>query len=78
MNPASPSQSAVTGNLPTTHRPFYLAPLRGVTDVIYRRTYAEHFGGIDLAVAPFVTTHAGRRIKPAHVRDLQPEERRKQ
>jgi tRNA-dihydrouridine synthase len=77
MNPASPSQSAATGNLPATHRPFYLAPLRGVTDVIYRRTYAEHFSGIDLAVAPFVTTHAGRRIKPAHVRDLQPEENRK-
>jgi tRNA-dihydrouridine synthase len=49
-----------------------MAPLRGVTDAIFRSTYAEHFGGLDLAVAPFVTTHAGRRIKPKHVRDLLP------
>ena len=53
-----------------------MAPLRGVTDCIYRSTYAAHFGGVDLAVAPFITTHAGRRIKPAHVRDLRPEDNR--
>lgn len=51
-----------------------MAPLRGVTDVVYRSTYARHFGGVDLAVAPFITTHAGRRIKPTHVRDLRPED----
>ena len=60
----------------TTMRPLYLAPLRGITDAIYRNTYAEHFSGIDLAVAPFVTTHTGRRIKPVHVRDLKPAENR--
>ena len=51
-----------------------MAPLRGVTDVIYRSAYAEHFEGVDLAVAPFITTHEGRRIKPSHVRDLRPED----
>ena len=54
-----------------------MAPLRGVTDAIFRSTYAAHFEGIDLAVAPFVTTHAGRRIKPVHVRDLQPRDNRR-
>ena len=54
-----------------------MAPLRGVTDSIFRSTYAEHFQGIDLAVAPFLTTHAGRRIKAAHVRDLQPRDNRR-
>ena len=70
------SEISVPGNLPVTQRPLYLAPLRGVTDVIYRNTYAKYFDGIDLAVAPFITTHAGRRIKPAHVRDLRPEDNR--
>jgi tRNA-dihydrouridine synthase len=57
--------------------PIMMAPLRGVTDSIYRSTYADHFDGVDLAVAPFITTHAGPRIKPGHVRDLRPEDNRK-
>ena len=57
-------------------QPIFMAPLRGITDVVYRSTYADHFDGVDLAVAPFITTHAGRRIKPAHVRDLRPEDNR--
>jgi tRNA-dihydrouridine synthase len=61
---------------PAARRPLWLAPLRGITDAVYRSTYAEHFDGLDMAVAPFVTTHRGRRIKPAHVRDLQPEDNR--
>jgi len=66
------SEKLVSPASPPAMRPIYLAPLRGVTDAIYRNTFAEHFGGIDRAVAPFITTHAGRRIKPAHVRDLNP------
>jgi tRNA-dihydrouridine synthase B len=76
MNQNSQSENIAPGNIAAYHRPLYLAPLRGVTDVIYRSTYAEHFGGIDCAVAPFVTTHSGRRIKAAHVRDLGPEDNR--
>jgi len=76
MTVKAQSETITSGNLPVTPRPLYLAPLRGVTDVIYRNTYAEYFSGIDLAVAPFVATHAGRRIKPAHVRDLRPEDNR--
>lgn len=32
----------------------YLAPLRGITDVTFRTVYANHFGGFDMAVAPFL------------------------
>ncbi len=69
----SQSEKHISDRPLTGNQPLYLAPLRGITDAIYRTTYAEHFDGIDLAVAPFITTHAGRRIKPSHVRDLHPE-----
>jgi tRNA-dihydrouridine synthase len=52
--------------------PLILAPLRGFTDVIFRNTFQNHFGGVDEAVAPFVTAVKGRRIKAAHLRELEP------
>ena len=51
----------------------YLAPLRGLTDAIFRNAFAKHFGGFDLAVAPFVTSVKGNKIKPTHIKDLAPE-----
>lgn len=77
MDPEVQSESAAATRAASEAGPLIMAPLRGVTDSIYRTTYAEHFAGIDLAVAPFVTTHAGRRIKPVHVRDLQPSDNRR-
>ena len=53
-----------------------MAPLRGFTDVIFRNTFQHHFNGIDEAVAPFVTSTQGRRIKPSHLRDLTPGDNR--
>jgi tRNA-dihydrouridine synthase B len=50
----------------------YLAPIRGVTDAVFRTVYARHFQGIDLAIAPFLTTHSSARIPARHVRDLAP------
>lgn len=49
-----------------------LAPLRGLTDAIYRNTFARHFPGFDLAMAPFLTTFQGTRVKSARLDDLQP------
>jgi tRNA-dihydrouridine synthase B len=49
-----------------------LAPLRGFTDAVFRNAFQRHFQGIDEAVAPFVTSIKGRRIKPSHLRDLAP------
>lgn len=54
-------------------KPLILAPLRGFTDVVFRNVYHRHFQGLDEAVAPFVTSIKGRRIKPSHLRDLAPE-----
>lgn len=50
-----------------------LAPLRGLTDSIFRNTYASFFSGIDWAVTPFLTTIKGSRIKVAHLREVLPE-----
>ncbi len=49
-----------------------LAPLRGVTDSVFRTAYARHFGGFDRALAPFVTTVKGKGVAPSHIRDLEP------
>ena len=51
----------------------YMAPLRGFTDQIYRNLFSEHFGGFDRAVAPFISSTGGKRIRPKYVRGLLPE-----
>jgi tRNA-dihydrouridine synthase len=51
----------------------YLAPLRGITDYIYRNTFARHFGGFDAAVTPFIPTLKAIRAKPTHLKDVLPE-----
>ena len=50
-----------------------MAPMKGFTDHLFRSVFAEHFGGFDLAVAPFITTKQGHRIKRKYVKDLLPE-----
>lgn len=57
-------------------KPLILAPLRGFTDAAFRNTFRKHFHGIDEAVAPFVTSIKGRRIKPSHLLDLAPDDNR--
>jgi tRNA-dihydrouridine synthase B len=57
-------------------RPLILAPLRGFTDAVFRNTFQRHFQGIAEAVAPFVTSIKGRRIKPSHLLDLAPDDNR--
>ncbi len=49
-----------------------LAPLRGLTDAIYRNTFARHFPGFDLTIAPFLTTFKGSKVKSAKLDDLLP------
>lgn len=56
-----------------TFGPIALAPLRGVTDHLFRTAFAAHFDGIDWAIAPFVTTVAGTGVTESHIRDLLPE-----
>jgi tRNA-dihydrouridine synthase B len=54
-----------------------LAPLRGVTDAIFRDTLALHFRGFDRAVAPFISSVCGRRVKTSHLRDILPKNNRR-
>jgi len=49
---------------------FYLAPLRGITDNIFRTVYERRFGRFDYTVAPFIPTILGNRVKDHHIRDL--------
>jgi len=52
----------------------YLAPMRGFTDSVYRNVFSRYFDGIDLAIAPFISTMRGDKIKPVHIRGLLPEQ----
>lgn len=49
---------------------FYLAPLRGVTDHIFRTAYERCFGAFDFLLAPFIPSTRGTEVKPSHVRDV--------
>lgn len=51
----------------------YMAPMKGFTDYIFRSAFADHFGGFDLAVAPFIVSKKDRRIKRKYVKDVLPE-----
>lgn len=49
-----------------------LAPLRGVTVRTFRNLHARWFAPPDRAVAPFIPTFAGARVKPALLKDIDP------
>lgn len=55
-----------------THR-LYMAPLRGITDHLFRTLFTDHFGGFDLAIAPFISSKRDKVIKPKYIRDVLPE-----
>ena len=50
-----------------------MAPLKGVTDHIFRNTFADHFEGIDIAVSPFIASKSDNKIKKKYVKDVWPE-----
>jgi len=50
-----------------------LAPLRGVTGRTFRALFSRHFSGFDRALAPFIPTVAGDRIKPSLLAEWRPE-----
>ena len=51
----------------------YMAPMKGFTDHLFRNAFADHFGGFDLAVAPFIATKQGHRVKRKYVKDVLPQ-----
>ena len=50
-----------------------LAPMRGITDAVFRNAFANSFGAFDAAVAPFISTISARRYRPSQLRDVLPE-----
>lgn len=50
-----------------------LAPLQGFTDATFRDVFANHFKGVDGAIAPFIPTMGNRKIRPGRLRDVSPE-----
>jgi tRNA-dihydrouridine synthase len=57
-----------------SNQPFlYLAPIRGITDCLFRNLFQHHFGGFDQAVAPFINPQPHSPFDPRQLGDLQPE-----
>ena len=52
----------------------YLAPLQGITDRIYRNLFPLYFKGVDLAIAPFISS--SKKMKPTNnlLRDFYPDQ----
>ena len=50
----------------------YLAPLQGLTDWIFRESYAEHIGQFDKTFTPFVRMQGGEFYRPSQCNDLLP------
>ena len=53
-----------------------LAPVRGITDAVYRRAFTCCFGGFDRAIAPFVQVRRGQALRSGERRQLLPENNR--
>ncbi len=49
-----------------------LAPLRGYTDAVFRNAFCRCFAGLHRAVAPFIPTVSGPKVRPGLLSDLQP------
>lgn len=55
-------------------QPFlYLAPIRGLTDALFRETFSRHFYGFDAAVAPFISPQKKSLYEDKMIRDVLPE-----
>ena len=49
---------------------FYLAPLQGFTDFVYRRCHHQFFGMIDAFYIPYIALGPGQKIRNSQLRDL--------
>lgn len=57
------------------HR-LYMAPLKGITDSLFRDVYCRHFDGLDRAIAPFINPQRSPRYPDTLIADLLPERNR--
>jgi tRNA-dihydrouridine synthase len=49
-----------------------LAPMRGITTMYYRKAFVRHFRGLDIEMAPFISTVGADRINPKLLKDVLP------
>lgn len=56
----------------TSDHIFYLAPIRGITDHIFRNTFEKFFARFDFLVTPFIPTVKGNFVNPSILRDIDP------
>ncbi len=50
-----------------------LAPMRGITTMFYRQAFVRHFQGLDVEMAPFISTVGADQINPKLLKDVLPE-----
>lgn len=62
---------------PTPSPSLILAPIRGITDAVYREAFAGCFGGFASAVAPFIQLRQGQAMRPGELRQVAPENNRR-
>ena len=51
----------------------YLAPLEGITDSIYRNTFAEFYGGVDKYYTPFLSPNSTKKFTTKEFNNVNPE-----
>lgn len=55
-------------------QPFiYLAPIRGITDALFREIFINHFDGVDSVLAPFINPQKTSLFEDKMLRDVLPE-----
>jgi len=65
-------KQAMTHDQP--EQPFiYLAPLKGITDALFRKVLRRHFSGVDCAMAPFINPQSQVAFSDKLISDLLPE-----
>lgn len=74
MVPVYPKDSpaVLDGNAVADASFVYVAPMHGITERAWRNAMAAHFRMPDAAVAPFIATFAGERVKPRLLEDVSP------
>ncbi len=56
-----------------SHPHLTMAPLKGITDALFRRVFCRHFSGLDDAVAPFINSQQAAPISDKPLADLHPD-----
>jgi tRNA-dihydrouridine synthase len=59
--------------MPKSKPYIYLAPIRGLTDALFRSIFFKHFAGFDGAVAPFINPQRHSQYENKMLRDVLPE-----